>query len=173
MMRDRDDCRSTAEPFHKPSKTQRKRQATAVQQLGEHLVGLTPHQLTKLPLTSKLRDAVLAAQTISQRGARKRQLQYIGKLMRHVDPEPIQAALAALAVRRHPEVRQQGQYERLCDALITGDAVSFQHLLDRHPHIESRRLRQLIRQAAREQTQDQHGRCRRALLRYLKALEDA
>ncbi len=172
MMRDRDDHGSTTEPFNKPSKSQRKREATALQRLGEHLVDLTPHQLTGLPLTSELRDAILDAQSIVQRGARKRQLQYIGKLMRHVDPEPIQTALATLETR-HPTVQGQGQLEYLCSALIAGDAASFQNLLDRHPYIEPQQLRQLIRNAAREQTHGQHSHCRRALLHYLQELKEA
>lgn len=172
MMRDRDDHGSTAESFNKPSKSQRKREATALQQLGEHLVDLTPHQLAGLPLTSELREAILAAQSMVQRGARKRQLQYIGKLMRRVDPEPIQAALASLETR-HPAAQEQEQFEHLCSALIAGDAASFQNLLNRHPHAEPQRLRQLIRNAAREQTHGQHSRCRRALLHYLQELESA
>lgn len=80
-----------------PSKSQRKREATALQDLGERLVELTPAQLNRIPLSEELLAAVQAAQTIRQRGGRKRQLQYIGKLMRRLDdPEPIRAALATV-----------------------------------------------------------------------------
>lgn len=89
----------TPEP---PSKSQRKREATALQDLGEHLVKLTPAQLRRVPLPEDLLAAVRTAQTIPQRGARKRQLQLIGKLMRRLDdPEPIRAALATLVAPRH------------------------------------------------------------------------
>ena len=77
----------------KPSKSQRKRDALALQELGETLVTLKPTQLDKMPLPEELREAVLAARQMNQRGARKRQLQYIGRLMRQIDPEPIRAAL--------------------------------------------------------------------------------
>lgn len=77
----------------RPSKSQRKREALALQDLGELLVELKPTRLAQLPLPDELREAVLTAQRTPQRGARKRQLQYIGKLMRRVDPEPIRAAL--------------------------------------------------------------------------------
>ena len=81
------------EQIDKPSKSQRKREALALQDLGETLVTLKPAQLDKMPLPDKLREAVLAARQMNQRGARKRQLQYIGRLMREIDPEPIRAAL--------------------------------------------------------------------------------
>ncbi len=80
-----------------PSKSQRKRDATALQNLGERLVDLTPAQLNRIPLPDDVLAAVRVAQTISRRGGRKRQLQYIGKLMRQVDdPEAIRAALRAV-----------------------------------------------------------------------------
>lgn len=80
-----------------PSKSQRKREATALQDLGEQLVKLTPAQLKQVPLPDDLRAAVQMAQAISQRGGRKRQLQYVGKLMRRLDdPESIRNALVAV-----------------------------------------------------------------------------
>jgi ribosome-associated protein len=89
------DTREQPFPEHtdKPSKSQRKREALALQDLGETLVTLKPAQLDKIPLPEELREAVLAARQMNQRGARKRQLQYIGRLMREIDPEPIRAAL--------------------------------------------------------------------------------
>ncbi|CDH47216.1 ribosome biogenesis factor YjgA [Candidatus Contendibacter odensensis] len=80
-----------------PSKSQRKREATALQDLGEQLVELTRAQLNRVPLPEDLLAAVQAAQAISQRGGRKRQLQYIGKLMRRIDdPEAIRTALSTV-----------------------------------------------------------------------------
>lgn len=80
-----------------PSKSQRKRDATALQNLGEQLVELTPAQLNRIPLPDDVLAAVRVAQTISQRGGRKRQLQYIGKLMRQIDdPDTIRVALRAV-----------------------------------------------------------------------------
>ena len=87
-----------------PSKSQRKREATALQDLGEHLVRLTPAQLRRVPLPEDLLAAIRTAQAIPQRGARKRQLQLIGKLMRRLDAletAAIRAALATLVTRRH------------------------------------------------------------------------
>lgn len=84
-----------------PSKSQRKREATALQDLGAQLVKLTSTQLSRLPLPEDLLAAVRAARAMPQRGARQRQLQFIGKLMRRIDdPEAIRAALATVRVPR-------------------------------------------------------------------------
>ena len=80
-----------------PSKSQRKRDATALQDLGEQLARLTPAQLSRIPLPDDLLAAVRMAQGITQRGGRKRQLQYIGKLMRQLDEAETAAIRAALA----------------------------------------------------------------------------
>ena len=93
------------EQFDKPSKSQRKREALALQELGETLVTLKPAQLDKIPLTEELRVAVLAARQMTQRGARKRQLQYIGRLMREIDPEPIRVALGLANPEHVPSQR--------------------------------------------------------------------
>lgn len=80
----------------RPSKSQRKREMHELQALGERLVALPEARLRAMPLPPELLDAVLEARAISARGGRKRQLQYIGRLMREVDAEPIRAALAAV-----------------------------------------------------------------------------
>lgn len=79
-----------------PSKSQRKRDATALQNLGAQLVRLTPAQLSRVPLPDELLAAVRAAQATPQRGAHQRQLQYIGKLMRRLDESETDAIRAAL-----------------------------------------------------------------------------
>ena len=70
------------------SKSQRKREAHALQALGESLVKLNKSALSQIPLSDDLRNAIEEAQHLSQRGALKRQLQYIGKLMRQSDVTP-------------------------------------------------------------------------------------
>jgi ribosome-associated protein len=79
-----------------PSKSQRKRDATALQNLGAQLVRLTPAQLSRVPLPDELLAAVRAARATPQRGAHTRQLQYIGKLMRRLDESETDAIRAAL-----------------------------------------------------------------------------
>jgi len=80
----------------KPSKSAKKREYLALQKLGEDLIGLNEPDLRKMELDEGLLEAVLEARRIKSRGALRRQKQYIGKLMRHVDPEPIRAAMTRL-----------------------------------------------------------------------------
>lgn len=96
-----EDWREPAAP-PPPSKSQRKREATALQELGERLVKLTPAQSSRVPLPDELLAAVRVAQGIAQRGGRKRQLQYIGKLMRQLNEAETEAIRAALATTQAP-----------------------------------------------------------------------
>ncbi len=106
------------------SKSQLKREMTALQELGEILVELSAHELERMPLPEKLYDAVVAACGMRQRGAHKRQLQYIGKVMRNVDTEPIREHLAETQSRSRQSAARQHHLERLRDLLLTeGDAA--------------------------------------------------
>ncbi len=80
----------------KPSKSARKREYLALQKLGEELIELRESDLVCLPLEENLLDAVMEARQIKAHGALRRQKQYIGKLMRHIDPEPLQTEMAKL-----------------------------------------------------------------------------
>ena len=75
------------------SRTQKKNEDRALQRLGEQLVALPPNQLKVMELPDELLTAIELAHKIKSRGARRRQIQYIGALMRHIDPQPIEAAL--------------------------------------------------------------------------------
>ena len=77
----------------KESKSQRKTDMLALQKIGEALIRLPETQLAKIPLEDKLLTAILHAKSLTANEAKRRQLQYIGKIMRHVDPEPIKLAL--------------------------------------------------------------------------------
>ena len=79
------------------SKTQKKKEALALQVLGEKLLKLSPKQLENIDLPAEIYDAVQFAKTTRQHGALKRQMQYIGALMRQIDPAPIQEALDNIA----------------------------------------------------------------------------
>lgn len=80
----------------KPSKSAKKREYLALQKLGEELITLRQSELDSLTLEDELREAVMEARQIKAHGALRRQKQYIGKLMRHIDPEPLRLELARL-----------------------------------------------------------------------------
>ncbi len=80
----------------KPSKSAKKREYIALQKLGEELITLKQSELNGLPLDEGLLEAILEAQQMKAHGALRRQKQYIGKLMRHIDPEPLRIEMAKL-----------------------------------------------------------------------------
>ena len=145
---------------------------TALQVLGTRLVNLTPSQLEQIPIEdSRLQDAVLQARKITQRGGLRRQLQYIGKLMRVIDPEPIETALAKLDGVHQAERAQLHQLEQLRDALISQGDAALPATLAAFPHADRQQLRQLVRQSdvsgprAKEQA--------RKLFKYLRELQES
>ena len=109
----------------KPSKTARKRELHALQQLGEQLITLQDADLERLPLDEQLADAVSAARRMKSHGALRRQKQLIGKLMRNVDAEPIRQALAGIESRGNADKRLFAVAERWRDRVIDdgNDAV--------------------------------------------------
>lgn len=152
------------------SKSQRKRDMQALQELGENLVKLKADQLDKIPLPEQLRQAVLEAQRIKSRSAHKRQLQYIGRLMRELDASPIREAMETLEARSAQANARLHHLERWRERLIAEGDAALSELLDEHPAADRQHLRQLIRSAQREQTQNGPHSHARALFRYLREL---
>ena len=103
------------------SKSQRKREATALQTLGEELVKLNQGQLNQIDLPDNLLDAINVARKIHKRGGLKRQLQYIGKIMRNIDIEPILHALDTIKQKDHQSNLQFHKLEQWRDRLISDD----------------------------------------------------
>lgn len=110
----------------KPSKSARKREYTALQAIGEELIGLTREQLAGINLDETLLDAILSAKTISSHGALRRQKQLIGKLMRHQDPLPIQAALETLGRNELKEKDVFRRAERWRDRIAIDGSAALQ-----------------------------------------------
>lgn len=154
----------------RPSKTRRKKEMHALQALGEELLALSKERLARVPMPEELLDAVREAQRITQHGARRRQLQYIGKLMRSVDPAPIREALDALAGNSREETARQHRTERLRTELLADEGV-LQRIADNWPGADLQHLRVLRRNALREQEQDKPPRAFRELFRILRDLD--
>ncbi|MGC9457410.1 MAG: ribosome biogenesis factor YjgA [Halothiobacillaceae bacterium] len=156
-----------------PSKSERKRQATALQDLGERLVDLPPEQLDELPIGEPLHQAVTLARSIRARGGRRRQLQYIGKLMRGEDAEAIQAALERLDPASPRAVRIQHQAESWREALLESGDDALARLVAEHPQVAVQPLRQAIRQARQERERGAPPKHYRTLFRLLRDLFEA
>lgn len=149
------------------SRTRKKQQVEELQKLGAALVELTPGQLDALELPALLLAAVREAQRITSHGARRRQLQYIGKLMRKVDPEPIRAALAAVAGQSAQARARQKRLESWRERLI-GDDTALTAFASEHPGADLQALRALIRNARKEIAGAKPPRAQRELFRLIR-----
>jgi len=127
------------------SKSAVKQQMHQLKALGEKIVALPDTQLNLIPLDEKLLDAVLLARKITKRGGLKRQLQYIGKLMRNIDPEPIEAALYNIENAHLQENKEFHLKEQWRDELLSGGNSKLSEFYDLYPGTDLQRLRQLIR----------------------------
>lgn len=154
---------------HQTSKTQRKREVLALQSLGESLVELPAARLTQLALPEPLHDAVMQARQISRWGARRRQLQYIGRLMREVDAAAIRERLEAWKNDAAREASRLHQAEHWRDRLLEHES-SLGELLERYPRTDVQRIRALIRNARLEAHAARPPRSARALFRVLRDL---
>jgi ribosome-associated protein len=149
-----------------PSKSQRKRDMHELQALGVDLVELSEEQLASVGLPENLLDAVMHARQLTKHEARRRQLQYIGKLMRHVDPEPIRERIAAYRAVSSVHTARLHMLERWRTRLLEEEGA-LAELLNLHPRADAARLRALIRNAARERAAGQAPKSFRALFRTL------
>ncbi|WP_455198817.1 ribosome biogenesis factor YjgA, partial [Kaarinaea lacus] len=150
------------------SKSQRKREMHALQSLGEELVKLPKEQFEKVTLPTDIHDAIVEARNIRQHGAHKRQLQYIGKLMRSIDPEPIQQQLDTLKGQSAQAARDLHNIERWRDQLLKDGDQTLKKLLQQYPRADSQHIRQLLRNAQKEFRDNKPPKSTRALFRYLR-----
>ena len=159
-----------------PSKTRRKAEMHALQELGEALVALDAKRLSELAaelaLPDRLVEAIREARAITAWGGRKRQLQYVGKLMREIDPEPIRRQLALWAQGRDADAARQHALEQWRDRLIA-EPAALDRLSAEFPRLDRPRFRALIQKARDERERGAHPHAFRELFRELKALDSA
>ena len=151
------------------SKSEIKRDAEDLKQLGEKLVNLTKANLTKVPLVDSLKDAIELAQRL-QKEARRRQLQYIGKLLRSIDAEPIREALEKIENKHNQQQAMLHKLEILRDELVAKGDVALTDLLNEHPSADRQHLRNLIRAAQKEKEQNKPSKAYREIYQILKTL---
>lgn len=151
------------------SKSEIKRDAEELKQLGEKLVNLTKTNLTKVPLDDSLLEAVELAQRL-QKEARRRQLQYIGKLLRGMDVEPIRNALDKIENKHHQQQAMLQKLEILRDKLVEQGDTALTDLLNDYPTADRQQLRNLIRVAQKEKAQDKPLKAYREIYQVLKDL---
>ncbi|MBU6403341.1 MAG: DUF615 domain-containing protein [Pseudomonadota bacterium] len=164
------------EVFEAPSRSQRRRDALALFDLGEALLTLPPSRLAGIDLPDDVRTEIAHVRRITAPVARKRQLQFLAKLMRRHDEDAFAAARAALGgdiVAHRRDVAVAHRLEALREQLLAEGDAALGELLQRHPLADRQNLRALIRQARVERAGNRPPHAYRELLRQLRALESA
>ena len=149
------------------SKTQRKHEMHALQAIGEELVALPGNRLANINLPDSLRDAILEARRINQRGARRRQLQYIGRLMRDVDAESIRKQLEEIRGGSAQEVAIMHRAERWRERLLSND-TAISEFVNAFPEVDIQKLRTMLRNAKQEAAAEKPPKFYRALFREIR-----
>ena len=160
-----------------PSRTELKRESTELQKLGEELLTLRDEWMARLNLPEKLQDALHEAKNISNFEGKRRQMQFIGKLMRQLEPEILDQVRSALVDQHSGSARETlalHQTEKWRDDLIT-DEDAFTRWVAAFPKTDSQQLRALIRQARKDAVPGKpgeaprHGKAYRELFQMVRA----
>ncbi len=175
-----DDTNDLAGEYDGPSKSQVKREMLALQDLGKQLVELPTEKLKQLPLDEKLYEAIRLAQRTTSREGRRRQVHYVGKLMRQADAETITRQLDVWLNGSREQTQELHRLETLRDRLLADDET-LTKLLNEYPGADGQQLRTLIRagrkeaqgNAALQPGQDPQRKHFRALFQALKTLVES
>lgn len=158
------------------SKTKRKAEADAQQMVGKKLIALTNAQIKKLNLEERLYDAVMEAKRLSANGAIRRQLQYIGRLMRDTDIAPIEDQLARWEGKHQEENAHFHSLERWRDRLIeetnAPESDALQEFLSTYPHANVQQIRTLCRNVLKERESNKPPKSTRELFKLLRVIAE-
>ena len=153
------------------SRTKKKQQVEELQKLGAALIELPSAQLDTLGLPAQLLAAVRDAQRFTSHGALRRQVQFIGKIMRKIDPAPVRAAVAAISSQSAAARASQKRLEQWREKLIADDAALTQ-FAGEHAGADLQAMRTLIRNARKEIAESKPPRAQRELFRVLRDFSD-
>jgi len=159
--------------YDRPSKSQLKREMTALQKLGAELIAEPRERVKRVPMPEDVRDAILECQQIKDHEGRRRQLQYVGKKMRTLEPEEvaaIQRTIDSWKGQSKAETAAMHALERRREKLLTDETV-LTELLAEHPELDAQQLRTLIRNARKEQAENKPPKAYREIFQILKQLQ--
>ena len=159
--------------YDRPSKSQLKRESTALQKLGETLVNAARDRVKRIPMPEDVQEAILFCQQITDHEGRRRQLQYVGKKMRtltEAEIRVIQTAVDGWRGTSRAEAAALHAIERLRERLLADDSV-ITELRARHPELDVQHLRTLVRNARKEQTEKKPPKAYREIFQLLKSLQ--
>jgi ribosome-associated protein len=151
------------------SKSQKKRDAAALQKMGVELIALPESKLDTLPLTPNLRHAIIAAKSITSHCAMRRQAQLIGKLMRSADSEAITAGFNEIMAEGSAQTAAFHEMEDWRSRLIDEGKEALTAFVEAHPQVDVRKLRQLVKKAVDEKVADKSFGASKALFRFLRS----
>ena len=154
------------------SKSQLKRDSQALQDMGGQLVEMPEGQLTKFNLPENLKDAIYEARRLKNREEKRRQLQYIGKLMRTADISFIQETLDRMDHQSQTYRQHFQQLENWRDRIISEGTTAIEALIEKYPQADRQQLRNLQRQASRELAEKKSTTASRKIFAYLRELSE-
>jgi ribosome-associated protein len=152
------------------SKSARKREAASLQELGVKLAALPEQEIKALDLPENLFTALRDLRRLPSHGAQVRQRQYIGKLMRKIDPEPVLAKLAERKQRHDVEIRRFQEIEGWRDRLLSEPVLGLEELLREYPEADRAALATLLKKAAKERLDQRPPVGARELFAFLREL---
>jgi ribosome-associated protein len=154
-----------------PSKSQLKRDARVLFELGRDLVAMTPRQLDALPIEPDLREAIDFARNIKSNVARKRQVQFVAKMMRRRDVEQIQEALVAIEMEARQLTVRHHRVEAWRDLLLSEGDDALGTLLAGRDSSHAQTLRNLVRNAQKESSLGKPPASARKLFKLLREMD--
>jgi ribosome-associated protein len=159
--------------YERPSKSELKRQMTALQKLGEELIAEPRDRVKRVPMPEDVREAILECQLIKDHEGRRRQTQYVGKKMRSLEEHEIaaiQKMLDSWKGASKSETAALHAIERKRDKLLADDKA-LTALLEENPQLDAQQLRTLIRNARKEQAENKPPKAYREIFQILKSLQ--
>ena len=156
-----------------PSKSDLKREMHALQQLGEKIVKLPSGQFATIPLEGALEEAITTARRIKSREGLRRQMQFIGKLLRTTDISAIEAAFQELENGRIQAAQHFHELEQWRDTLIEQGPKSIESVIEKYPQADRQHLRQLVLQAGKEKKANKPPAASRKIFKYLRELDQS
>ncbi|MGZ3182724.1 MAG: ribosome biogenesis factor YjgA [Telluria sp.] len=158
--------------YDRPSKSEMKRQSDALQKLGEDLVDQPRDRVKRVPMPEDVRDAILECQNIKDHEGRRRQLQFVGKKMRGLEPEEvavIQRTIEGWRGASKADTAALHAIERKREKLLADDKA-LTALMQEYPDLDAQHLRTLIRNARKEQAENKPPKAYREIFQVLKSL---
>ena len=159
--------------YDRPSKSQLKREMTALQKLGAELIAEPRERVKRVPMPEDVRDAILECQTITDHEGRRRQLQYVGKKMRTLEDEEVALIRKTIDSWKQPskaETAALHAIERRRDKLLADDGA-LTELRAQYPDLDLQQMRTMIRNARREQAENKPPKAYREIFQMLKQLQ--